>query len=278
VTIAALEQVLASPDGGLKGIPPAARRVVLLNQADSAPLQAQAKWLAKRLLGAYQAVLVAALNPPAAVGGVMPERGIFAVHEPAAGILLAAGGASRLGRPKQILEWRGEPLVRHAARAGLAAGLDPLIVVTGHAAEAVQAAQSELPVRIVHNADWNAGQSTSVIAGLRAAPPESGAAVFLLADQPRVPPALVRGLIDAHAVSLAPIVAPLVDGQRANPVLFDRVTFPELLSLSGDTGGRALFSRYPVSWFPWHDSLAALDVDTPADYERLLEQGKEEPG
>jgi molybdenum cofactor cytidylyltransferase len=74
-----------------------------------------------------------------------------------------------------------------------------------------------------------------------------------------------------HCGSLAPIIAPLVSGQRSNPVLFDRDTFGDLLALEGDQGGRALFSRYPVQWLPWHDVNLLLDIDTPEDYQRLTE-------
>jgi molybdenum cofactor cytidylyltransferase len=62
----------------------------------------------------------------------------------------------------------------------------------------------------------------------------------------------------------------MVDGKRANPVLFDRSTFADLRSISGDVGGRALFSKYPVEWLPWNDTLLLMDVDTPADYQNLL--------
>jgi molybdenum cofactor cytidylyltransferase len=86
---------------------------------------------------------------------------------------------------------------------------------------------------------------------------------------PQTPASLVRSLVETHAASLAPIVAPLVDGQRGNPVLFDRDTFPELMELSGDVGGRPLFARYPVEWVPWHDSGILADVDTQDDYWRL---------
>ena len=94
--------------------------------------------------------------------------------------------------------------------------------------------------------------------------------MFLLADQPRVPMRLLRTLIEVHAGTMAPIIAPLIDGQRGNPVLFDRVTFSELLQVSGDTGGRQLFSRYPVAWVDWHDPAVLLDIDTEEDYQRLL--------
>ncbi|MCU0489721.1 MAG: hypothetical protein MUE67_12325, partial [Anaerolineales bacterium] len=77
--------------------------------------------------------------------------------------------------------------------------------------------------------------------------------------------------------TLAPILAPLVDGQRGNPVFFDRQTFGDLLSLQGDTGGRALFSRWPVEWLPWHDASVLVDIDRLEDYQRFSEPdtGKE---
>jgi molybdenum cofactor cytidylyltransferase len=94
--------------------------------------------------------------------------------------------------------------------------------------------------------------------------------VFLLGDQPQIPPSLPNALVELHARTLAPIVAPIVDGQRANPVLFDRVTFNDLLNLSGDMGGRALFSRYAVTWLEWHEPSVLRDIDTPEDYQSLL--------
>ena len=97
----------------------------------------------------------------------------------------------------------------------------------------------------------------------------TGAAVFLLSDQPQVTSTILRALVEQHTKGLFPIVAPLVAGQRANPVLFDRLTFPDLKALTGDVGGRAIFSKYQVTTLPWHDERLLLDVDTPADLERL---------
>jgi molybdenum cofactor cytidylyltransferase len=96
-----------------------------------------------------------------------------------------------------------------------------------------------------------------------------GSAVFLLADQPQTPIELVKALRDQHAQTLDPIVAPLIDDRRGNPVLFDRVTFADLLSLTGDVGGRAVFAKYPIAYVPWHDANLLLDVDTPEDYQHL---------
>lgn len=278
ITPQALAQVLLAPEGGLKNIAPEARRVALLNQAATPERQALAGAVARAILPAYQAVVIADLASAQGVipGLAFPEKDepgeALAVYERTAGILLAAGGSLRLGRPKQLLEWRGEPLVRHSARSALEGGLDPVIVVSGAYEPDVRQALEGLPLRFVNNPAWEAGQSSSLIAGLRLAPPDCGAVIFLLADQPQVPPTLLHSLIELHAHNLAPIVAPQAAGRRANPVLFDRATFPDLLSLQGDTGGRALFSRYPVTWLPWHDPDLLLDVDTEADYQRLLER------
>jgi molybdenum cofactor cytidylyltransferase len=176
-----------------------------------------------------------------------------------------------MGEPKQLLPWDGEPLVRRAARTALTAGLSPVVVVTGAAAERVGRAVDDLAVQIAYNPAWQSGQSSSLAAGLQALPVEIGAAIFLLADQPFVPPELLRELVALHARTFSPLVAPQADGRRANPVLFDRTTFPELRALTGDVGGRRLFSRYPVAWLPWLDARLLLDVDTPEDYRRMLE-------
>ncbi|MBU4225189.1 MAG: nucleotidyltransferase family protein, partial [Chloroflexi bacterium] len=193
------------------------------------------------------------------------------------GIILAAGEARRFGQPKQLLDYRGQPFVHAVAQTALKAGLAPVIVVTGANAEPVEAALKDLPVQIIRNVDWQSGQSSPIRAGLIALTPGpspikgegGGAAIFLLADQPQVTPSVLRALVERHSLDLSPIVAPQVQGQRANPVLFDRVTFPDLLALSGDVGGRAIFSKHPVAYLPWHDDSLLLDVDTAEDYKRL---------
>ncbi len=256
-----LARVLNHPEGGLKNIPPGARRMVLLNQADDEGRQALGKRLAELLLPSWEAVVIASLK----------QGRVFAVHERVAGIVLAAGGAKRFGRPKQVLEWEGKPLVRHAVESALRAGLRPLIVVTGWAHDAVETALSDLEVSFAFNSHWESGQASSVrrgIEALRALDPAVGAAIFLLADQPGVSTLLLRALVERHAAHLPPIVAPLVGERRANPVLFDRSTFDDLLRLEGDQGGRALFARYPLSYLPWHDERLLIEIDTPEDLER----------
>jgi len=264
ISVDALAKVLTSPSGGLKGIPPRAQRILLINQVDILELQAMALQLATKLIPEYRAIVVASLRPPSG----FPR--ILAVHEPVAGIILAAGGSRRMGQPKQLLPWKGEPLVRHVAKTALAASLSPVILVTGDHGAQIQAAVQDLAVTLVQNPDWEVGQSTSVQAGVRALSRKNGAAIILLADQPWVTVTLLRSLVESHAETLARIVAPQVAGQRANPVLFDRLTFHDFMFIRGDRGGRSLFSKYPVQWLEWQDANLLLDIDTPEDYRRLL--------
>jgi molybdenum cofactor cytidylyltransferase len=274
-------RVLAHPQGGLKGIPPNARRIALLNQADMPALQAAGAEIAHGLISTYEAVIVSSLGGPA---DSVPS--IFAVHEKIAGIILAAGESRRFGQTKQLLDFHGRPFVRAVAEKALTAGLDPVIVVTGCDAESVEQALAGLPLQIVRNAEWPSGQASSIRAGLArigSLPPAGpssedwgdhslmvGAAIFLLADMPQVTAEVLRALVEAHARELPPVLAPMVEDRRTNPVLFDRVTFPDLGQLTGDVGGRAIFSRYSPVYLPWLDDALLRDVDTPDDYRKLL--------
>ncbi|MBI3739423.1 MAG: putative selenium-dependent hydroxylase accessory protein YqeC [Chloroflexi bacterium] len=279
ITVDALARVLTHPLGGLKNIPPASRRTLILNQADTPELQSLAGTLATSLLDIFDSVIVASL-----------EQSSLQAFERTAGIILAAGESKRFGAPKQLLDWRGQPFIRVVAKTALEAGLEPVIVVTGANAEQVEAAVNDLDVTIARNDEWQSGQASSIRAGLQALtnplrhsvtpPPFSsgkwgrmgGGAIFLLADQPQIQPAVLRALVETHAKELHPIVAPLVlEQQRANPVLFDCDTFHDLMKLKGDIGGRAIFSKHHIEYMPWHDDRLLLDVDKPEDYQRLIE-------
>jgi molybdenum cofactor cytidylyltransferase len=166
-------------------------------------------------------------------------------------------------------------MVQRAVVCALDAGLSPVLVVVGAYEDLVVGAVHELPIQIVHNPGWQEGQASSIRAGVRELPTNSGSVVFILADQPFIPPVLVRSLVEKHAETLAPIVAPRCAGQRANPVLFDKQTFSALLQLQGDTGGRSLLrdaQNFPTAWVDWDDPSILLDVDTPEDFQRLTGQ------
>ncbi len=260
IRAADLVSVLVHPEGGLKGIPEGARRVVLLNQADSREVQAAANRISGELLSVYDSVITAALSE---------ADGVYSRRERVGAIILAAGGSRRMGRSKQLLDWLGKPLIAHAVEKALSAGCNPVLVVTGAEEERVASALAGYAVDLVQNPHWAEGQSTSVQAGLAHLPEGTGAAIFILVDQPFVDTSLIRAVMEVHASTGAPIVAPLIDEQRGNPVLFDRSTFPAFLDIKGDIGGRALFSKYPVTWVPWHNARALKDIDTEADFSEI---------
>ncbi|MCZ2126920.1 MAG: putative selenium-dependent hydroxylase accessory protein YqeC [Anaerolineales bacterium] len=255
----ALTRVIAHPQGGLKNIPQNAKRIALLNQAESAELQSVGGGMARSLLDVYDAALV---------GSLRENR--FRLFEKTAGVILAAGKASRYGDLKQLLDWKGKPFVRRVAETALQANLNPVVVVVGFRHAEVESHLRDLPVTVVYNPDFEQGQSSSVKAGINVLPSNIGAAIFLLADQPQIPASVVQALTESHNAERQSILAPLVlEERRANPVLMDRVAFPDLLQLSGDAGGRAIFDKHKVSYLAWHDDSLLFDVDKPEDYEKL---------
>lgn len=274
ISVESIVNFLRNKEGGLKNIPPDARKVLLLNQADNIFLQSQGKDISEQLTQVFQSIVIASLGREINEGGkkFLKEQGdIHAVVEPIAGIVLAAGGSSRFGQPKQILPWKKEPIVRHVIYTAMKAGLNPIVVVVGSSNEAVQNAITDMPVRIVNNRNWKTGISSSIQEGINELPKEVGGAFFLQADQPQVSLPLIKSMVELHQKNLAPIISPLINGQSGTPVLFDAKTFKDLYILRGDTGGKALFSQYPVEWMPWHDINQLIDIDTPSDYQKFLE-------
>ena len=187
-----------------------------------------------------------------------------------AAIVLAAGGSSRFGSPKQLLDWQGQPLLRHVVLQALAAPVQQVIVVLGAHMEETARVVAGLPVTIVDNRAWETGQSASMQVGLSACAPLTQAALFILGDQPHLPADLLQRLVETHRRSLAPIVVPRYQGRRGNPVLFDRICFPDLMAVTGDTGGRALIERYrdQVAWVDAGPEIF-LDIDRPGDVRRV---------
>ena len=187
-----------------------------------------------------------------------------------AAVVLAAGLSRRMGEAKLLLPVDGRPIVRHAVEGVRAAGLDPVLVVTGPDPAAIEAALAGLDARIVVNPAPEAGQAGSVRAGVAALPATVDTVLIALGDQPLLAPDIIPALLAAHRASDRPIVAPRYQDGPGNPVLFDRAVFPELLALEGDRGARPVIARDParVEWVTL-DRPMPPDVDTPADYEKI---------
>jgi len=129
----------------------------------------------------------------------------------------------------------------------------------------------EEEVDLIENHEWHKGQSKSIKAGLRDLPDNVGGVIFLLADQPQISPMLIRALMEKAYQTAKPIIAPLIRGERGNPVYFSADMFDLLKTIEGDQGGRAIFSKVTPFYFDWHDQSMLIDVDTETDLRQLRE-------
>jgi molybdenum cofactor cytidylyltransferase len=186
-------------------------------------------------------------------------------------VVLAAGGSTRMGRPKQLLPWGGRSLLRHAVDVAAAGGCDPVVVVLGAAADRLRTELDGVPVVPAENPDWGLGPGTSVRVGLEAAGAVD-AVVFLACDQPLVDAAHVRRLIDAHRTSGRPMAASGYADSAGVPALFARECFPDLRALPAGAGAKQLLARRPddVAVVPF--PAGAIDLDSPEDYERFTRE------
>jgi len=189
-----------------------------------------------------------------------------------AGIVLAAGRSARLGQPKQLLPYRGRPLLGWAMAAMAASAVDTTLVVLGHDAERVRREVALGGARVVLNERYAEGLSTSLHAGLDALQSDERieAAVVTVGDQPLLGPEVVDALIAAYHSGGAPLVAADYGDHRGTPLLLARTLWPLARAIEGDQGARALLKAHPgeVATVPVPPDVAA-DVDTWDDYKRL---------
>ena len=188
-------------------------------------------------------------------------------------VVLAAGRSSRMGTAnKLLLDIDGKPMVRHAVEAALASRAEPVVVVTGHEGGAVADALAGLAVSLRHNPAFRDGLSTSLAAGLAALPDGLDGAVILLGDMPSVTAADVDRLIEAFSPETGGLVVVSSEaGRRGNPVLWAARFFPELLAVTGDTGGRTVLEAHPEAIVEVEIGRAAgADIDTPEALEAFL--------
>jgi molybdenum cofactor cytidylyltransferase len=187
-------------------------------------------------------------------------------------VVLAAGVSKRLGMSKQMLEFRGEPLVRRAASAASQAGCSPIVVVTGAKAEATRHALHKLNVREVENQQWQSGLSSSIRAGVAAvieASERTDAVVLMLCDQPFVTREVVRKLINAYRETGCSIVASSYGETFGVPALFEKSHYRELMALEGAVGAKQVIQKHLARAQLVNFPEGAIDIDTPDDLTRL---------
>jgi CTP:molybdopterin cytidylyltransferase MocA len=187
------------------------------------------------------------------------------------GVVLAAGGSTRMGRPKQLAELDGRPLLAHVLATAAAAPLDRVVVALGGAAaevlDRVDLGRAE-PLVVE---GWAEGMGHVLAATLARAGEEWAAVVALLGDQPLVPAAAVTRVVEAWRAGAGPVVTATYGGRPGHPKLFDRRLLPDLLRLTGDTGARDLIAAHPgwVHRVEAGDLGSDADIDVEADLERV---------
>lgn len=187
-----------------------------------------------------------------------------------AAVVLAAGASTRMGRPKLLLRWQGQTLLRRAVEAAVGA-CRRVVVVVGPEADRMRAEVASLPVVVVTNPDYPEGIASSLRRGLKEV---GGAAAVLvtLADQPHLTAQHLRRLVDTYRDTQAPVVAASYRGTVGVPAVFAREVFPQLLSLRGDAGAKRVVEAFGGRAVLVPLPEAEVDVDTPEDWERLRAQ------
>jgi molybdenum cofactor cytidylyltransferase len=186
-------------------------------------------------------------------------------------VLLAAGGSSRMGRPKQLLRVEGEALVTRMARRLI--GLEPasVMVVTGSASQAVNDQLSGLPIQIVHNPRWEEGMASSLATGVKNLPAEIEGVLIMLCDQWQVGLADLQQLVQAWNADISQIAAACWHDEGRQvigpPAIFPRDLFEELTTLKGDRGARAVIEKHRDRASFLAMKNARFDLDEPTDLE-----------
>ena len=226
----------------------------------------------------------------------MPDNA-WACKKKVAGIILAAGCGSRMGTVKQLLPFENTTILGRVIGTARASLLDDIVLVLGSEAGRVRHSldlphpdlthsdltypdltHSDLKypdmtgIHVVENLDWHKGQSFSVAAGIKALPPDTGGALFLLGDQPLVMGQTINRLVSVFQTADHWIVAPCHNGQRGTPVLVAAPLFDRLIHPAKDAGARVLFDefRHRMYCLDVDDPGILRDVDTPADYAALF--------
>jgi molybdenum cofactor cytidylyltransferase len=195
-------------------------------------------------------------------------------------IVLAAGRSSRMGRAKALLPLEdGDTFLTRIVRTFLDAGVDDVIVVVGHEAEAIATtfAESGLPARFVLNADYDRGQLSSLLAGIALADrPGVAATLVTLVDVPLVSAATVRTVIDCYRRTGAPVVRPTSGARHGHPMLIDRALFDALRAADPTTGAKPVVRAHASASgdVATDDEGAFVDIDTGDDYQRAIRELK----
>lgn len=185
-------------------------------------------------------------------------------------IILAAGGSSRMGTPKQLLLHRGRNFLSYIVEAAISSMCHPIVVVLGANAERLKSEVSAFPVQVVENTRWTEGMSSSIAVGMQALVNQNiEGVVITLCDQPFVSTQIIDQLIAAYRLTGKSIVASEYAGTLGVPAFFSRAFFPELMTLGATEGAKHLIRRHSDQVFSVPFPEGEIDIDTPTDYQQF---------
>lgn len=185
-------------------------------------------------------------------------------------IILAAGGSSRLGTPKQLLPYAGKTLLQYTVEVANDSIAHPVIVVLGSEAENIKSNIDA--VQVIINTEWQEGMASSIRCGINAllqADPSIAGAVILVCDQPYITSVLLNELVTEHQKTGQPIIASNYDNTLGVPALFHKTVFPALLQLKGDAGAKSIIQQHRGEVGMVTFSKGGVDIDTEGDYKLL---------
>ncbi|MEM6631421.1 MAG: nucleotidyltransferase family protein [Bacteroidota bacterium] len=188
-------------------------------------------------------------------------------------VILAAGASSRMGQPKQLLQYKGRTLLQHAIQTASKAELHPIVVVLGAFQEEILPTIQGYPVEICMNSEWEEGMGSSLRAGIQyiqKAHPESTSCMFMLSDQPLITPTHLEHLQETLSNLGEGIVATKYHEITGVPMIFSAKYFPILAKAKGALGARKIVNSFPSALKRVPFEAAAQDVDTPEDYQNLI--------
>ncbi len=188
-------------------------------------------------------------------------------------VILAAGASTRMGRPKQLLRFRGESMIQRSLRTALKTPFRPVVVVLGAFAEEIEPELEGYEAEVVYNSSWKSGMGGSVAVGLEGLlrqEPRLESALFLLVDQPYLKPAQLIRMAEALEGTDKPGVVSAYGDTLGVPALFRRALFPELLQLQGQKGAKPLIEKYRPALLALPFPQGKADLDTPEDWRTFL--------
>lgn len=187
--------------------------------------------------------------------------------------MLAAGASNRLGRPKQLLPYKGTTLLKHAVQLAVDAVLNPIVIVMGANEGLLTKEIKESQATIVINNVWEEGMASSIRIGLQKMlelEPGISKVIMMVCDQPYVTVQLLQDLIAKHTETGKPVIASNYKNNVGTPALFDATVFNELMQLKGDSGAKKILNNHPEWVAAIEFPLGEIDIDTEEDYNELL--------